>query len=45
MDEIVVLAAGQTVERGRHADLLKRNGFYARLWRLQHQTFVPSGEL
>lgn len=45
MDEIVVLDRGRTVERGQHTDLLKRNGFYARLWRLQHQTFVPAGEL
>ena len=33
--EIVVLDAGQVVERGSHADLLARNGRYAQMWRLQ----------
>ncbi len=34
-DEILVLHAGQVVERGRHAELLARRGAYARLWQLQ----------
>ncbi|MFY9514346.1 MAG: ABC transporter ATP-binding protein/permease [Rubrivivax sp.] len=33
--EIVVLEAGRVVERGAHAELLARNGSYARMWRLQ----------
>ncbi|NTS63823.1 ABC transporter ATP-binding protein/permease [Sphingomonas sp. HHU CXW] len=31
-DQIVVLEAGQVVERGTHADLLRRGGLYAEMW-------------
>jgi ABC-type transport system involved in Fe-S cluster assembly fused permease/ATPase subunit len=31
-DQIVVLEAGQIVERGTHADLLRRGGLYAEMW-------------
>lgn len=34
-DEILVLEEGRIAERGRHADLLERNGLYAALWRTQ----------
>lgn len=34
-DRIFVLENGQVVEQGRHEELLKENGLYARLWRLQ----------
>ena len=34
-DEILVLDGGHIVERGRHADLLARDGQYAAMWRLQ----------
>jgi len=37
-DEILVLAQGQIVERGSHADLLAKNGVYAAMWRTQQQT-------
>jgi ATP-binding cassette subfamily B protein len=36
-DEILVLEKGRIVERGRHAELLRRAGVYAELWRLQQQ--------
>ncbi|HTX79939.1 MAG TPA: thiol reductant ABC exporter subunit CydC [Longilinea sp.] len=35
-DEIVVLEGGKIVERGRHADLLARQGAYAAMWLVQH---------
>ena len=34
-DEILVLEAGQVLERGSHAELLVQGGAYARMWRLQ----------
>lgn len=36
-DQIVVMDRGRIVERGRHAELLARNGAYARLWLLQQR--------
>ncbi|TLX62802.1 multidrug ABC transporter ATP-binding protein [Stutzerimonas nosocomialis] len=36
MDRLVVIDRGRIVETGTHAELLERNGLYARLW--QHQT-------
>ncbi len=36
-DEILVLDAGRIVERGRHADLLARDGAYAAMWRRQQE--------
>ncbi len=34
-DQIIVLEAGEIVERGTHDDLLARGGRYARMWNLQ----------
>jgi ATP-binding cassette, subfamily B, multidrug efflux pump len=39
MDRLVVLDAGRIVETGTHAELLHRNGVYARLWRRQSGAF------
>ena len=34
-DEILVFDAGRIVERGRHAELLSKNGAYALMWAMQ----------
>jgi ATP-binding cassette subfamily B protein len=36
-DEILVMDAGNIVERGSHARLIARDGHYAAMWRLQQQ--------
>jgi ATP-binding cassette subfamily B protein len=36
-DEIVVLDKGTIVERGRHEELLARDGLYATMWRRQQE--------
>ncbi|MEW6273787.1 MAG: thiol reductant ABC exporter subunit CydC [Bacillota bacterium] len=46
MDEILVLEGGRVVERGRHATLLQRGGFYRRMWELQQEMLlsaIPDG--
>ena len=42
-DEILVLDQGRIVERGTHAELLRRAGLYADLW--QRQTEETMGEV
>lgn len=37
-DEILVLDAGEIVERGTHDDLLRNAGLYANLWQLQQHS-------
>jgi len=37
-DRILVLHRGRVAEEGRHADLVKRGGLYARLWELGTRT-------
>jgi ATP-binding cassette subfamily B protein len=40
-DAILVVEGGQIVERGRHDDLLRRDGRYASFFRLQHRETSP----
>jgi len=42
-DEIVVLDRGRVVERGRHGELLARNGLYADMWRRQQEAAREAG--
>ncbi len=35
-DSIIVLDKGRIVEEGRHEDLMRLNGLYERMWKLQH---------
>ncbi|OKI37838.1 multidrug ABC transporter permease [Streptomyces sp. TSRI0281] len=43
-DTIVVLEDGRIVERGPHADLMRRSGVYARLFSLQASGYAPDGD-
>jgi len=43
-DEILVLDQGRIVERGRHAELLARDGAYAAMWRRQQEGRNGGGE-
>ncbi len=42
MDELIVLDAGRIAERGKHDELLARNGIYATLWAHQSGGFLVS---
>ena len=40
-DQICVLDRGRIVERGRHAELLRKSGLYARLWEASEAALGP----
>ncbi len=42
MDRLIVLDRGRIVEEGSHAELLRRNGHYAALWRRQSGGFIDA---
>jgi len=44
-DAILVVEGGEIVERGRHDDLLRRDGRYASFFRLQHREASPLAPL
>lgn len=39
MDRILVFHHGKVVEEGAHADLIKKNGYYTKLWNVQAGAF------
>ena len=42
-DEILVFDGGRITERGTHAELLEKEGLYARMYRLQHREDEANG--
>lgn len=42
MDRLVVMDAGNIVETGSHAELIARDGLYARLWKRQTGGFIAA---
>ncbi len=44
MDRLIVMDAGRIVEMGSHAELLQRDGVYARLWRRQSGGFQAAAQ-
>ena len=43
-DQILVMEGGRVAERGRHHDLIARNGLYAHMWRRQQAEREQDGE-
>lgn len=44
LDRLIVMDGGQIIEQGSHAELLRLNGVYARLWRHQSGGFLAQDE-
>lgn len=44
MDRLIVMDQGRIIEEGSHADLLEKDGIYARLWRHQSGGFLGHEE-
>jgi ABC-type multidrug transport system fused ATPase/permease subunit len=42
-EEILVLKEGRIIERGRHAALLERGGYYQRMYASQNQSLLENG--
>ncbi len=40
MDQIYVLHEGKIMEKGKHHDLVKNNGIYAKMWHLQQEILL-----
>jgi ATP-binding cassette, subfamily B, multidrug efflux pump len=40
MDRLIIMDAGRVIEQGGHAELLRRGGLYAELWRRQSGGFL-----
>ncbi|MFL6132809.1 MAG: hypothetical protein ACJ72A_08400, partial [Nocardioidaceae bacterium] len=43
MDEILVMDGGRVVERGRHDDLVRLGGWYARRWERERDCELSVG--
>lgn len=44
LDRIIVMKDGVIIEDGSHAELIKQNGDYAKLWKHQSGGFIDDGE-
>jgi len=40
MDRLIIMDEGHVIEEGSHAELLRRGGLYAELWRRQSGGFL-----